>query len=665
MRLISARIENFGILSGEDYAFEPGLNTILEDNGSGKSTLAAFIRVMLYGFEEGSRDEFKNERRRYEPWQGGVYGGSLKFEAGGRTYILSRTFGQTARKDSFSLTDADTNLESRDFSSDTGAELFGLDGASFRRTVFISQNDCATAGTSVINAKLGGLAEMSGDMGRYDRAQDTLKDLMNKLNPDRKTGTIHRLKEETAGLERDLRSKEGIDRRLAEGEATLADAKRRESDLARSLGSLREKQDGADAVNDLLDRREKYDELKRSFDRRRADADKAAAALDGKNEADIEKIDRVLALCKERTALVSEAGKLRDRLAALEVSRSSRGPLIPLLAVGLAMLLAGLVIAGLGVAAGLICSAAGIAAAGAAFLPMLRSGGGSSGADGAAAELEKNEAEAEKLAERLRSYAEDMGLPSDLDTFPDALYGLRSSLEGRLSDLRHAGGELERAEKDLRDFEAVNDIDRLLSADPTERTDTRALVEEIRRVSGELDGARSEAGSLGRELDGLRAQRDELDAKDEELREKRELLGAEEKRFRIYGETQEMLRKARESLTARYMSPLKKGFDKYYSMLTGAGAGDFELDTDINLKVREAGLPRDIRFLSQGRRDLAGICHRMAMIDAMYPGEKPFIILDDPFTNLDAERTAGGLRFLKEAAKEYQIIYFTCHGSRA
>ena len=54
----------------------------------------------------------------------------------------------------------------------------------------------------------------------------------------------------------------------------------------------------------------------------------------------------------------------------------------------------------------------------------------------------------------------------------------------------------------------------------------------------------------------------------------------------------------------------------------------------------------------------------MAMIDAMYPEEKPFLVLDDPFSNLDDERLKGGLRFLHSASLEYQIIYLTCHKSR-
>ena len=91
MRLVSCYIENFGKWSDRLFSFEPGCNVICQENGWGKSTLAAFVRVMLYGFQdELVRDPYRNERKRYRPWQGGVYGGRLEFEAGGRMYEIGR-----------------------------------------------------------------------------------------------------------------------------------------------------------------------------------------------------------------------------------------------------------------------------------------------------------------------------------------------------------------------------------------------------------------------------------------------------------------------------------------------------------------------------------------------------------------------------------------------
>ena len=123
MKLIKCHIENFGKLSDFTYDFTDGCNTVCEGNGWGKSTLAAFLRVMLFGFRnEGKRDPLENERKRYSPWQKGVYGGELQFESEGKQYSVRRTFGSKSAEDEFQLTDTKTNLPCSDFTQNLGEE---------------------------------------------------------------------------------------------------------------------------------------------------------------------------------------------------------------------------------------------------------------------------------------------------------------------------------------------------------------------------------------------------------------------------------------------------------------------------------------------------------------------------------------------------------------
>ena len=128
--------------------------------------------------------------------------------------------------------------------------------------------------------------------------------------------------------------------------------------------------------------------------------------------------------------------------------------------------------------------------------------------------------------------------------------------------------------------------------------------------------------------------------------------------------TASFLEEARSSFNSRYMNPFLRSFRRHYGMLTGESAQDLQTNADFGISVMSEGLPRDPSLMSEGTRDLISLCRRMAMIDAMYPGEKPFLVLDDPFSNLDDERVKGGMRFLRDASLEYQILYLTCHGSR-
>ena len=151
MRLLNCHIENFGKLHDFSMDFSAGCNTICQENGFGKSTLASFIRVMFYGFlGESKRNNLENERKRYQPWQGGIYGGSLSFEVGERQYCLRRVFHDKMQNDEFELRDQKTNLISTDYTERIGEELFGVNQESFIRTVYIGQNDMVTSSTDDI-----------------------------------------------------------------------------------------------------------------------------------------------------------------------------------------------------------------------------------------------------------------------------------------------------------------------------------------------------------------------------------------------------------------------------------------------------------------------------------------------------------------------------------
>ena len=140
---------------------------------------------------------------------------------------------------------------------------------------------------------------------------------------------------------------------------------------------------------------------------------------------------------------------------------------------------------------------------------------------------------------------------------------------------------------------------------------------------------------------------------------------ASQKKYDTLQKTKQFLEQARSLFTQKYRAPLLGAFQEYYQKLTGQAAEEYFLDADLHLTVREAGLQRETSFFSAGRQDLIGFCMRLALVKVMYRQEKPFILLDDPFANWDQDSIEKGLQFLQEISKDYQILYFTCHPSRA
>ena len=192
MRLLRCHIENFGTLSDYDFDFSSGLTTICEENGFGKSTFAAFIKAMFYGFPRtGARNIVENERKRYDPWQGGKYGGFLEFETENTDYRVTRYFGKTAAKDTFSLLNLTSRQLSSRFSEKLGEELFQLDADSFARSTYMPQLSAKDMeATTSIRTKLSDLVEDTNDLCNYDTAERKLREYRTKFKAYRGTGGI-------------------------------------------------------------------------------------------------------------------------------------------------------------------------------------------------------------------------------------------------------------------------------------------------------------------------------------------------------------------------------------------------------------------------------------------------------------------------------------------
>jgi uncharacterized protein YhaN len=220
------------------------------------------------------------------------------------------------------------------------------------------------------------------------------------------------------------------------------------------------------------------------------------------------------------------------------------------------------------------------------------------------------------------------------------------------------------AQARVREFEAANDTEELLRENELE-FGIEEINAHISELDDEIEEARGGIEQYARQLEDLEEQLDQRDEKEQELTNLTELSRQEQKLYDTVTATQDFLQRAREQFTARYMAPISNAFRKYYHLLVGTEEEqNWQIDANINFRLKEQGELRETKWLSTGYQDLIGICMRLAMVDAMYQGEKPFLILDDPFVNLDEEKTKRGMHLLMAVAQEYQILYFTCHSSR-
>ena len=244
------------------------------------------------------------------------------------------------------------------------------------------------------------------------------------------------------------------------------------------------------------------------------------------------------------------------------------------------------------------------------------------------------------------------------------LYDSLQKLTGILCDYENDCRELDRLKTEKADFEATNDIETF----GQDATGTAGSEEELKE---RIDGLDDAIASLNEQLHAYRRQLEDRQEELEELavwRERLALAEAEYEQEYVYytriGYVSAYLEKAKESLSARYIGPVLDSFKRNYELLSGESGEDFRMDANIHLTRRAMGEQRETQAFSAGNRDLINIVLRVALIDAMYQKEPPFLIIDDSFVNLDGNRLKTAGQFMKQIAKEYQVIYFTCHESR-
>lgn len=891
MKIVKCHIENFGKLTDFTYNFSDGLNEFCEENGWGKSTLAAFIRVMLYGFEnEGRRDELENERKRYRPWQGGVYGGSLSFETDGRRYLAERTFGAKSSEDTFALRNLDTNMECDDFSSNLGEDIFKLDAKSFMRTIYISQNDCETVVTDAIHAKMGNLVDATDDINNYDTVINGFKKTLNEMTPSRKTGYIYKLREQIAEKNNELRSRPEVDASVRRISDYRSEQRLKYEKLSEELKAISDKQQVLSEYMELAAKREEYERINNEYNERKsvflAEAEYFKCGIPEEQELDSAIENNIsLAAAKssvERYTLSESEGNIlnaaRQRFtegipenseiqAAYELAKnlkelkelqqknglsaqereeyesgmaffdgrvpeegeieeyirewnayqekksgmaSKRSALYALWQVdrqnkdrkrkngqkaAVFMLICGavLLIAGLtaykltfvlntlavGAAAG-IGAAMLIVGAVVFFIENKRNNNISEESDRMPIEdeIEQDQRYMDEVLADIGELFNEFGLQYSEAAVPETLYDLKNKSAGlrrliskakafegfdksreieetafrlngflskyysenesgmdcyeacihRLSESANEYAGLEEKNKNFADacnqvarlegelnsflvkygfdgcmgglsellsdirshfqsyvpakteydrsgleksaFERENDIERIMALQrPKDAESPEMLNSRAAKIHDDMEQTHKNILDYDKQLADLQERMDELDELSSEIEIEKEQYEAYRRKYELINKTREYMEKAKISFTAKYVAPVKSGFDKYYSMINKAVTdegipGEYYIDADSNVTVYEAGMQRESRFLSRGLQDLTGICMRMSLIEAMYKNERPFVVFDDPFVNLDAARTAGGLKLLDEIASEYQIIYFTCHPGR-
>lgn len=702
MIIEACHIAQFGKWKDADFSFSPGKNSFLWDNGYGKTSFIYFFKLMFYGVSgDRKQDLEENERKHYMPFQGASFGGRIIFRIGEKRYRLERSFGLKKSEDSFRLFDENSGKESKDYSENIGEELFSLDAESFQRVCIISHEDLHFSMNSRMHAKLGNVAEDQEDMKKFQQVQTILKDGINALSPNRRTGNIFKLKMQEEELSSGLYGKEALENAVLSIEKevlalTEKEAKRKEEGkaLEEELSQRISEKDSLGKWMSYAQKKEEWEKaeyryenaLKWYYQDRFSEIPEEKKALLWKEE--MQSLQEQIHSIKKEIEKVSEAGgenvdveveKEGGIVLPLEeasvpgASRAKKdtsknetfgnvtkemgqygtSSVVLFALVGLGLLFVLLFFGKLfGMPLGLpsaLFLLLGILSLSLCFFLWW------SGEQKKRTWKEKQEEEEarqrKQQAIRFASLEELLSRFHKLEDMQDLEMEAAGRKEEFLRFVEEEGGEqafslLEEKQKEWEEGPSLEEGRRKLEEFRKEEEERR---EEIRKK-------RAEREAKVRDLEFLEEQERLLEQKKEE----REAL---EKRYNLLQKTKAYLEMAKERFALQYKEPILEAFQKYFQSICTEPL-QFQMSEDLELSFVDRGLSREQGYLSEGLQDLCRFCQKLAIFDAMFREEKAFLLLDDPFSHLDEKNGARARALLEELAKSRQIFYFTCSEER-
>ena len=702
MIIEACHIAQFGKWKDADFSFSPGKNSFLWDNGYGKTSFIYFFKLMFYGVSgDRKQDLEENERKHYMPFQGASFGGRIIFRIGEKRYRLERSFGLKKSEDSFRLFDEDSGKESKDYSENIGEELFSLDAESFQRVCMISHEDLHFSMNSRMHAKLGNVAEDQEDMKKFQQVQTILKDGINALSPNRRTGNIFKLKMQEEELSSGLYGKEALENAVLSIEKevlslTEKEARRKEEGkaLEAELSQRISEKDSLGKWMSYAQKKEEWEKaeyryenaLKWYYQDRFSEIPEEKKALLWKEEMqslqeqirsikkEIEKVSEVsgenvdvevekeggIVLPLEEASVPGASRAKKDTSknetfgnVTKEMGQYGTSPVVLFALAGLGLVFVLLFFGKLfGMPLGLpsaLFLLLGILSLSLCF--FLWRSGEQKKRTWKEKQEEEEARQRKQQAIRFASLEELLSRFHKLEDMQDLEMEAAGRKEEFLRFVEEEGGEqtfslLEEKQKEWEEGPSLEESRRKLEEFRKEEEERR---EEIRKK-------RAEREAKVRDLEFLEEQERLLEQKKEE----REAL---EKRYNLLQKTKAYLEMAKERFALQYKEPILEAFQKYFQSICTEPL-QFQMSEDLELSFVDRGLSREQGYLSEGLQDLCRFCQKLAIFDAMFREEKAFLLLDDPFSHLDEKNGARARALLEELAKSRQIFYFTCSEER-
>lgn len=711
MKLISCYVKDFGTLSNFSYEFKEGLNALIADNGSGKSTLAVFIKTMFYGFDGSNKRALSdNERKKYTPWSTRRFGGSLDFSLdNNKSYRIERFF--EGSESEFKLYDLSTNKLSSDYSENIGVELFGIDREGFERSTYYPQIKVEEKANTTISAKLTSLSHDTSDINSYDKATKILDDFRKELTS-ATYGKIQKVKKDLevltkkvsacedakASFERLKDEKMVYENKLNEQTLIYNDILLRKDSALKQSAQKEINEHYAMLEKDVVETENALSKIEEFFNGNQVldgDIKRANENLitvkgfennsEFINENSLNQKAEIEEFFKGDVPTLEEVEKVFN--SSHPAKKSAASKVLIILSIISLVVACGLLFVFKPLSIGLfVVSAVLFFAFMFTYFNSMMKTNFSSGTS-------------TQVVKFLSNYFEDLG---DIEFAKNVIrtnvvkYQALSNLSSEIKN-----EEYDRAKNELNEFLSLFKVDGELNVQEklyivesmfNERQNLLFLLSERKTKLADFASSKDVVSIDNFDLKQIeeseKSAKEQMDAINYELAKINNLIDKEQAIFENYESVleerqecedklkmlneiasdavlaKEFLQSAKDALNSKYLGKMQNNYKKYCSCITDSVISHPVYDSNLKFSFLHDGEVKDKEYLSEGLKDITEICSRLALCDALYEEEKPILIFDDPFVNLDDEKLDKAKSLLKEVSKSYQVIYLVCHSSR-
>ena len=122
-----------------------------------------------------------------------------------------------------------------------------------------------------------------------------------------------------------------------------------------------------------------------------------------------------------------------------------------------------------------------------------------------------------------------------------------------------------------------------------------------------------------------------------------------------------VVKEQKEKIDNNPMQDIAENFTRYLGIISGGRVeSEFPEADKLNMNIYSDNKLLDYGKLSEGTKETVSLAFRLAVLDHLFPEGGGVIVFDDPFTDMDAERTEQSCELLRECANRHQVIFLTC-----